>query len=551
MAEPGMADSVDLAPLDGAALLAIAKRRWAWFLLPPVLFGSLAIGLTGAEPPTYAARATIVFEASNGASNAIGGGDPERAIANEAATAMSTAAVESVAVQLGAPVSLLAKASSNANLLTIEARAATGGLAARGANTAAAVFLEGRVQRAVKVAAAATEKLQSHNNQLQAKIEILDRRIAEDFAAKLAEVAVGGPALADPSLSAERDGLLSQQAFYQNEQRRVERASGGLGDASLARAAVAPNAPAGPSLLVPLAAAVVLGAAIGVVLVLLRERLDESVRGATDLQRFAPELDVLDDIRHIGSRRAGPLALSQFAESHRKVFGAVLLSGPAPPGKVLQVCGLVERSGASSIAAGVALAASESGLRVLLVDANLSHPGIARLLGLPDERGLSTLALGLTTFDVVFQRTPLRCELAVLTAGPEGLRFPDLSVEDTLRQLATTWSTFADLVVINSPPPALDANGLWLSSWASNTLLVVSPGRRRSRQLEATLSRLGQVRADVVGAVLTKPARERRWVRRLAPPRPSVPALSWPQTPVVPVLAATDRRSEHVAQERR
>jgi succinoglycan biosynthesis transport protein ExoP len=64
------------------------------------------------------------------------------------------------------------------------------------------------------------------------------------------------------------------------------------------------------------------------------------------------------------------------------------------PPKVIQLTSTVPGEGKTTIALSLAASAAHSGLRVLLVDADLRHPSASRFLGLHKETGLVDLLLG-------------------------------------------------------------------------------------------------------------------------------------------------------------
>lgn len=508
-------DQADLPPLDFAALLSVLRRRWPWLLVPPLLLGGLAVSRFLSTPPVYTAATTVFFPGSAGQSE-LGGAAAERAINNEAAMAMSAEVVDEVAARVGPAVSVAAAGSSEANLVIIEGRAAQPDLAARAADVASEVFLERRARPGAEATATALAELAASVARLQPLLADIDRRIAEDLASQLALAPQVRPTIAR-GLAGERDALLIQQRAYERMRGTVAQNASQAAPAVIAQRAVVPRSPSSPSLLMPLLAAVVVGTVLGLGLVTLRERLDGSVRQPADLRRLRPGLGLLDDGRVSKRRKAQPPW--DIAEVHRNILGAVLLGGARAPGKVVQVCGLVLGSAPTSVALGVALAASERGLRVLLVDAVVSRPRVARLLDLPNDRGLTSLAVGFTPLEVPLQRSPRHPALGVLTAGPDGIDAPDLSINEVLRDLVDWLSTAVDLIVIDSPPAALSGDALALSSWAAATVLVVTPGRGRSGQLDVTLRLLQEADANVLGAAVVPTQGPRRRRRRLAASR--------------------------------
>ncbi|HZV24806.1 MAG TPA: P-loop NTPase [Acidothermaceae bacterium] len=180
--------------------------------------------------------------------------------------------------------------------------------------------------------------------------------------------------------------------------------------------------------------------------------------------------------------------------------------------------------GRTRTAVNMAVGAAQSSRSVLLVDADLSEPGVARLLGLDESAGLQGILAGTASFADVVQSAGSD-GLHVITAGsvragsgtagssaasnitaasaPRGLGHPLLASAAMSRFLATARETY-DLVVIDTPPMTVSSDSLGLAAQVDGIVVVVDARRTRQRMLTASLRRLSIAGGSVVGIVLNR-----------------------------------------------
>jgi succinoglycan biosynthesis transport protein ExoP len=163
--------------------------------------------------------------------------------------------------------------------------------------------------------------------------------------------------------------------------------------------------------------------------------------------------------------------------------------------------------GATVTATNLSLAlAQDSTRKVLLVDANIAHPGISSLLGFPNQvEGLSQfLAADVSITGVVY-----RTEISNFCVTPSGS-----ALESNQNPLTAKMEAFVgqvserfDWVVIDSPPIASGSFEV-LSQFTDGVLLVVKAMETSSKELSASLSRLQKTR--LLGFVLNEVASLRK-----------------------------------------
>jgi capsular exopolysaccharide synthesis family protein len=207
-------------------------------------------------------------------------------------------------------------------------------------------------------------------------------------------------------------------------------------------------------------------------------RLDEKVASALRPESF--EADQYRVLRHFVDG----------ARSTRAVTVVAVTSAAAGDGK-------------TTTAVNLALTLGQTpGARVLLLEADLRRPLVARMLGLDaDAPGLSELVAGDGHEpDAVLHHTPWN--VAVLAAGrPPRNAYHVLESPRVARLLEGARSAY-DYVVVDAPPVLLVPDCAVMERWVDGFLLVVAAHRTPRRLLAETLSAVPPEK--VLGIVLNR-----------------------------------------------
>jgi len=290
-------------------------------------------------------------------------------------------------------------------------------------------------------------------------------------------------------------------------------------------AATPPVSPIRPNRRRNMAVGLLVGLILGITLAFVQEALDSSVRTTEEAERLvnAPALAVIpsetDGYRRkqlpagrslapVGPNGVGLAVLkrpsSPMAESFRSLRTSVLLStAPRPPQSLLVTSAQVGE-GKTSTASNLAMSFAQRGGPVLIIDADLRRPSIARTMGVPNEKGLSSFLTGAHSLDDVliqYERVP---NLWILPAGP---RPPDPAellsshmMDATLKDLLKRFTQ----IVIDSPPLLLVTDAVVLSAMVDGVILVVASGTTARGALTRAHRILENAGSRVLGMVLNK-----------------------------------------------
>ena len=267
---------------------------------------------------------------------------------------------------------------------------------------------------------------------------------------------------------------------------------------------------------------VLAASAIGLVLAgaaaFVLDYLDDTVWTLEDMENLTglavlpgvPLFDVGDD-NDVGSRlitRHEPLM--PVSEAFRALRTAILSAGAYDYFRTMLVTGPKPSDGKSVVTSNLGVVMAQSGLNVLLIDADLRRPMQHQIFDVANDRGLSDLLLLLDLTDKftdvdalledVIQPLP-EPRLHLLTSG-SGLSngLGSLSVA-SLRTLMSILGERYDIVLLDSPPVLAVSDPVVLGTQVDGVLVVVDAGRTRGKELSHTIERLQEVNASLIGIV--------------------------------------------------
>ncbi len=108
---------------------------------------------------------------------------------------------------------------------------------------------------------------------------------------------------------------------------------------------------------------------------------------------------------------------SRAAEAYRSLRNSILLSTHKHAVRTLLITSALPGEGVDETTANYAVTLAQTGFRVLVIDADLRHPGLHREFGVENDAGLSEHLLGEPLTDVYRQPLEQIKTLYLLTAG--------------------------------------------------------------------------------------------------------------------------------------
>ncbi|MBN1824057.1 MAG: polysaccharide biosynthesis tyrosine autokinase [Endomicrobiales bacterium] len=308
--------------------------------------------------------------------------------------------------------------------------------------------------------------------------------------------------------------------------------------------ALEPTYPIKPNKTMNMSLGLFLGIFVGFVLALVIENLDTSIGTIEDVEKYL-ELPVLGIIPHVETEaRAIPVirgrqsrdqrvntmrsrltffheAKAPFVESYHTMLTNLKFafskeaSGKA---KILAITSAGIGEGKTLTASNFALTAAQSGIKTLLMEADLRRPTLHMLFGITRTPGLADSVLNnkslkeivKTTTDFLMGgigteqvlRSPGIENLSIITSGPSLQNPLEVLNSAQFKSIMKEITEQYELVIIDSPPVLLFADPMVTSAYATGTIIVYQVGRMARRALKRAKDQLTNVRMPVLGVVL-------------------------------------------------
>lgn len=290
------------------------------------------------------------------------------------------------------------------------------------------------------------------------------------------------------------------------------------GTVSLAQNANVPTSPSAPSVKRNTIVAALLGLLVGIALAFLVERVDQTIRDPTELERAyglpllgavplspalkrsalgstpqAPPAEVADTFQFIRARL-------RYFNVDRNLHAIAVVS--AQPG-----------DGKTTVAHWLANAVASMGSRVLLLEADLRRPTVAQELGLRSGPGLADFLIGSCSFEAATQTVEFDRPVAnggrnrsldVVTAGALPPNPAEMLESRAMAELLQHAKSTYDVVLIDTPPLGAVSDAMPLARVVDGVVIVAQMGHQRrdaAQRLHATLT---SVHAPLLGVIANR-----------------------------------------------
>jgi receptor protein-tyrosine kinase len=458
-----------LTPFERA--LQIARRNWILLLVCFIAVPGAALVYSLSQTPEYTASASLLFTEKNTSQF-----DPERAAATNlqlvsldqvaARTADALPEAGLTAEEISGKVSV--SPAGESDLVKVEVTDPDPELAATVANQFAKQFIAFRRD-------ANQAKVLKGKGLIEAKLE------------ELTPAQLAGP---------------EGQALEERNRELAVRATLQTGEAQLVQPATVPTAPSSPKKTRNVALGIMLGLVLGISLALLRDQFDRRLKTVEEAES-AFGLSVLATIprsRQIGETAGIETSLrGEEAEAFRMLRANLQYFGIDQELKSILITSSASEDGKTMAAWNLALTEAHAGKRILLIEADLRRPTLARRLGLVDDKGLGLVLAGSLEAKAAIRKSR---GVDVLPAGPLPPNPAELIDSQRMEALLDWAEAEYDRVIVDTPPAAIVADALPLIKQVDRVLIVVRLRRTERDAAEHLREQLTNIDAPVIGIVV-------------------------------------------------
>ena len=171
--------------------------------------------------------------------------------------------------------------------------------------------------------------------------------------------------------------------------------------------------------------------------------------------------------------------------------------------KVIGVTSALRGEGKSTTSINTAYTMAQTGQRVLLLEADLRLPNLAKQLRIPSKPGLSNLLVGQCSGNEVLQDSGLLPNLKVITAGDIPPNPAELLGTNQMAATIRTLAEIFDIIIIDLPPITAVTDALVVSKLLDGMILVVRQDYCLQKDLAEVVRLLKFSETKILGFVMT------------------------------------------------
>jgi exopolysaccharide transport family protein len=278
-----------------------------------------------------------------------------------------------------------------------------------------------------------------------------------------------------------------------------------------------PTKPYKPNKQLNLLLAAVVGLFLGVGLAFFFEYLDNTVKTPEDVEQLIrlPSFGMVPEISYERRRRlergtSYPVELitfshpkSMLSEAYRNIRTSILLSFSEKPPKKIIISSPNPTEGKTTTVINTAIALSQTGARVLIIDTDMRKPRIHKIFDEENGVGLSNFLSGHGELEAIIKKTDIP-NLYYIPSGPIPPNPSELIGSDLFKSMMESLGGRFDHLVLDSPPVLGFADSIILSTVVDGVILVVLGGKTPRETLQRAKEILHQVNAKILGVVINR-----------------------------------------------
>jgi capsular exopolysaccharide synthesis family protein len=193
---------------------------------------------------------------------------------------------------------------------------------------------------------------------------------------------------------------------------------------------------------------------------------------------------------------------SATAESFRSLRSGLTLSGVGRKLRVLSITSALPGEGKSYTVYNLGLAFAATGLKTLIIDADLRRPRQHALFRAAREDGLADVLVGMKSFDDALVAHPVEPNLTLLPAGRQSPLAAELLGSGEIGKVIETARERFDLVLMDNPPALPVADAIIVGTHCDGTICVLRAGRTSRKALQRFVQTLARNRIHILGMVI-------------------------------------------------
>lgn len=226
---------------------------------------------------------------------------------------------------------------------------------------------------------------------------------------------------------------------------------------------------------------------------------------------YAASHAIEDNSAELSSERKVPFAV---VEAYKAMRTNLMFLLSQENGKVIAFTSSNACEGKSTTSVNVAIAFSQLGVKVLVIDADLRRSSIHKKMRMENNDGLSNVVAGFSSFEAAVQSA--NQYLDVLTAGPIPPNPSELLGSKAFEELMNTVREKYDYIIIDTPPLNIVTDALLIGPRTDGMVLVVRDAFTPHDTIKRAISSAEFANIKILGAIMNgaNPKNSRRYSYR-------------------------------------
>jgi len=259
--------------------------------------------------------------------------------------------------------------------------------------------------------------------------------------------------------------------------------------------------------------AVVIGLFGGTGLAFFTEYLEDTVKGAEDIERLVkwPFLGNIPKIngKGKGSERERDLFVKKkpkdpVSEAYRSVRTSIMFSSTEEhPLKSIVITSPGPQEGKTTTLSNLGIAIADSQKKVLLVDADMRKPRLHQVFENKNDIGLSSFLSGQASFEDLIKKTKID-NISFVSGGLHSPNPSELISSHKMKEFIDKAKERFDFIIFDTPPIAVVTDAVILSKVVDGTIIVLESDKTGKRVLPRIDRMLSDAKARIIGIILNK-----------------------------------------------
>ena len=272
--------------------------------------------------------------------------------------------------------------------------------------------------------------------------------------------------------------------------------------------AVVPMNPIKPRVVLTLFLGVIGGLGVAMGLAFFVNYLDDSIKSQDDVETYLrlPFLGYVPNIKTNSvlerDLQAHLHPQSNAAEGFRTIRAAIALAPKSDQYHLLAITSTIPAEGKSLVASNLAIVTAQTGLKTLLVDADLRRPSVHKVFRLQSPVGLSSYLMEKVSRVDEFIHTTEVPHLDVVCCGAVPSSPSELAGSKRMRQFLEEVRNRYDRVILDCPPVSAVSDPLIIASLSDGVAFVTKFNKIRRDHASRTIQRIQDAGIHILGVVL-------------------------------------------------